>query len=277
MKVSPARSFKGAHHLWLRCPLPDCRPCVHEKCYNLKDGLDHPAVNSLSKKIALLVAAAVLAPSIAVDAATTTPVLPPHLTRTLSHGISGGDVAELQAFLARDTSIYIGATVTGSFGPLTEAAVPQFQRTPGIVSLGSPATAGDGIVGPRTRSATAQARIDHAQEKVLTNAALPDGCQEARSSLTLVAQSKMYRVVVTLKGLEAGTAWAQRIAEASERVMLSLKNRHVEVNRVFDGLPALALTVDCEALQILRSHPDVLGVAEDGTSAPGGSMPGTAN
>jgi len=87
---------------------------------------------------------------------------------------------------------------------------------------------------------------------------------------TAMAQSlSTIRVIVTLKGLEAGPAWAERIARARERVMLALKNHHVEINREYDLIPALALTVDNEALRILRSHPDVAGVAEDGASTPG--------
>jgi cytosine/adenosine deaminase-related metal-dependent hydrolase len=90
------------------------------------------------------------------------------------------------------------------------------------------------------------------------------------------AQSeRRIRVIVTLKGLEAGPAWAERIAQARERVLRALAGHHVEINRQYDLVPALALTVDDEGLRILRSHPDVAGVAEEGTSTPGGGASAT--
>jgi len=84
-----------------------------------------------------------------------------------------------------------------------------------------------------------------------------------------VAQSSVHRVIVTLKGLEAGPEWADRIAQARARVMGALKDHRVVVNRVYDLVPALALTVDDDALRVLRSHPDVASIADDGTSTPG--------
>ena len=87
----------------------------------------------------------------------------------------------------------------------------------------------------------------------------------------------LHRVVVSLKGLEAGPAWAERIARSRERVMNALRGHHAQVNREYDLIPALALTVDDAALEVLRSHPDVSTIAEDGTTTPGdrGTSPGT--
>ena len=79
------------------------------------------------------------------------------------------------------------------------------------------------------------------------------------------------RVIVTLKGLEAGSGWADRIAQARERILRTLAGHHVEVNRQYDLVPALALTVDDAALRILRAHPDVASVVEEGMSTPGGA------
>lgn len=83
------------------------------------------------------------------------------------------------------------------------------------------------------------------------------------------AGSDMIPVVVTLKGLGTGPAWAERIAHARERVKRALQGHHVVITREYDLIPALALSVDDRALRILRAHPDVESVAEDGTSAPG--------
>lgn len=66
------------------------------------------------------------------------------LTRTLSLGISGDDITELQKLLAEDPDLYPEGLVTGYFGPLTERAVRRLQERFGIDQVG--------IVGPITRS-----------------------------------------------------------------------------------------------------------------------------
>lgn len=73
-----------------------------------------------------------------------------HLTYTLSFGsrnaTTNGEVSLLQQFL--------GVTpVTGYFGPITQAAVQNWQAANGIISYGTPYTTGYGVVGPRTRRA----------------------------------------------------------------------------------------------------------------------------
>jgi len=64
---------------------------------------------------------------------------------------TGGQVTELQKFLAQDTSVYPEGLITGYFGPMTEQAVRKWQAKHGIVSSGSPDTTGYGVVGPKTR------------------------------------------------------------------------------------------------------------------------------
>lgn len=73
------------------------------------------------------------------------------LTHSLSRGVSGADVAQLQSFLIAQGDLAAGNN-TGYFGPLTEAAVKSFQSRNGIVSGGSPTTTGYGAVGPLTRA-----------------------------------------------------------------------------------------------------------------------------
>ena len=80
----------------------------------------------------------------------------PSFGRVLSLGTSGSDVSQLQQYLASNPSIYPSGQVTGYFGALTQAAVQRWQATYGIVSSGSPATTGWGVVGPRTASAISQ-------------------------------------------------------------------------------------------------------------------------
>lgn len=74
------------------------------------------------------------------------------LTRTLSRTLSGADVAVLQTFLT-SLGLLPPNNITGLFGPLTESAVQAFQRTNNIVSSGSPASTGYGVVGLKTRTA----------------------------------------------------------------------------------------------------------------------------
>lgn len=77
-------------------------------------------------------------------------------TRTLSRGSTdaetGGEVTQLQKFLADNPSIYPEGLITGYFGALTERAVGRWQAAKGIVSSGTPETTGYGLVGPKTRA-----------------------------------------------------------------------------------------------------------------------------
>ena len=67
------------------------------------------------------------------------------LYRQLQLGMRGGDVSDLQAFLATDVTIYPQGLVTGYFGFLTKAAVSNFQVRNGIANVGR--------VGPQTMAA----------------------------------------------------------------------------------------------------------------------------
>jgi len=58
------------------------------------------------------------------------------LDRQLELGMSGADVSVLQTFLAQDPTIYPEGFVTGYFGPLTKAAVSNFQSRNEIESVG---------------------------------------------------------------------------------------------------------------------------------------------
>lgn len=79
----------------------------------------------------------------------------PLVGRALKKGSSGDDVLRLQAFLAKDSSIYPEAQLTGYYGALTEAAVKRWQTKYNIVSSGTAETTGFGVVGPRTAAAIA--------------------------------------------------------------------------------------------------------------------------
>ncbi len=79
----------------------------------------------------------------------------PNIGRVLKAGSSGDDVTKLQQFLALDTAVYPEGVVSGYFGSLTQTAVQRWQTKYNIVSNGTPATTGFGVVGPRTAAAIA--------------------------------------------------------------------------------------------------------------------------
>ncbi len=80
-------------------------------------------------------------------------IICPSFARTLLRGSSGTDVANLQGFLAQNPIIYPEGSVTAYFGMLTQDAVQRWQSAYHIVSSGTPATTGYGVVGPRTAAA----------------------------------------------------------------------------------------------------------------------------
>ncbi len=75
--------------------------------------------------------------------------------RTLARGANGDDVTVLQRFLAKAYTNFPAST--GYFGPITEQAVQEWQSEHSVVSSGSPATTGWGVVGAKTRAAIAKA------------------------------------------------------------------------------------------------------------------------
>jgi hypothetical protein len=64
------------------------------------------------------------------------------ITSQLEEGAMGTEVSSLQTFLASSPQVYPQGLVTGYFGPLTRAAVTQFQIAYGIPAVGR--------VGPQT-------------------------------------------------------------------------------------------------------------------------------
>ncbi len=79
----------------------------------------------------------------------------PNIGRVLKKGSSGEDVTRLQQYLALDASVYPEGTVSGYYGALTEKAVQRWQAKYNIVSSGTAASTGYGVVGPRTAAAIA--------------------------------------------------------------------------------------------------------------------------
>jgi len=70
----------------------------------------------------------------------------PQIGRVLSYGSSGSDVTGVQQFLGVSPA-------TGFYGSITQSAVEKWQAANNIISYGTPATTGYGVVGPRTEAA----------------------------------------------------------------------------------------------------------------------------
>ncbi len=104
-------------------------------------------MTSRALRISGLVAMAVLCVAPLSASADTCPVI----GRTLSIGVRGDDVRQLQRFLMNEGEL-LSDYLTGYFGPLTQAAVGSWQRVRGIVTSDE-AGSGWGVVGPRTRAA----------------------------------------------------------------------------------------------------------------------------
>lgn len=79
----------------------------------------------------------------------------PALSRNLTRGLSGNDVTALQTFLS-SRGFLAAEFITGFYGERTEKAVQQFQSQNELVSSGTPATTGWGVVGPATRAVIAR-------------------------------------------------------------------------------------------------------------------------
>ena len=79
----------------------------------------------------------------------------------LYFGLRGDDVTALQVKLIALGFLDAGND-TGYFGPLTRAAVQQFQRQKGIVSSGDETTTGFGAYGPITRAALENVSVQNA-------------------------------------------------------------------------------------------------------------------
>ena len=109
-------------------------------------------------------------------ASTPTATFCPSLTRNLSRGMKGSDVASLQQFLISQ-NLLTSDSATGFFGALTESAVKQWQAKNGIASSGTPNTTGYGAVGPRTRVAMAKCTPSTATPATTTKPLVTPGVQ----------------------------------------------------------------------------------------------------
>lgn len=124
---------------------------------------------------------------------------------SLYKGLTHADVTTLQRMLIAEGHLAYGND-TGYFGPLTEAAVQSFQRSRGIVSGGTPATTGYGVVGPMTRGYI-NARIGGAGSSgVSTAPSLPVAIPSAPAAPSTPSGGAYYTVgSVTRRTLSLGS------------------------------------------------------------------------
>ena len=85
---------------------------------------------------------------------------------------------------------------------------------------------------------------------------------------TAGGQKAMKRVIITLAGSPGGPGAAAEIRVAQERViaLLDKSGEKYEINRRYDLIPQMALTVTARAMSLLRGSPDVKSVQDDGIS-----------
>lgn len=112
-------------------------------------------LQALSAQIAALTAQLTQLTAPSAQIAPQTSAQCPQLSRNLTRGARGPDVAQLQQFLV-SKKVLSADSATGFFGPLTENAVKAWQTEAQIIYLGTPATTGFGAVGPLTRQRIAQ-------------------------------------------------------------------------------------------------------------------------
>jgi hypothetical protein len=82
------------------------------------------------------------------------------------------------------------------------------------------------------------------------------------------AKPSMHRVIVTLKGIAAGKDGAAEIAKAQDQLLKDLAAHSPKVERRYDALPQIALTVNDKGLEALKAHPGVASVANDALMTP---------
>jgi hypothetical protein len=107
-----------------------------------------------------------------------------NFTKDFGIGASGTDVTELQKILIGESDLSISAP-TGTFGPLTKAAVVKYQKTHGI----SPAS---GYVGPKTRT-------------ILNQGVTPTTTDEQKSLLIAQLQKQLQALMAQIAALQASS------------------------------------------------------------------------
>lgn len=91
--------------------------------------------------------------------------------------------------------------------------------------------------------------------------------EKARSK-TAEAPDGMHRVIVTLKDLQAGEAAKGQIAAAQDRLLKELGTQGVRLERRYELLPQLTLSVNDAVLALLKTHPLVARVDKDEVNRP---------
>ncbi len=92
--------------------------------------------------------------------------------------------------------------------------------------------------------------------------AQPSGIPAVAPDASVASASRFHRVVIAMKDIQAGDT--AHIAAARRRILDAIAPYRHRVNRSYDAIPALALSVDDAALRVLQTHRDVASIAEDG-------------
>ncbi len=124
------------------------------------------------------------------------------IKKDLALGSKGQDVADLQTFLAKDSSLYPGGLVTSYYGPATQQAVQRFQKKYGIVSSGT----GYGVVGPKTRAELAKCHAASATKSTTSANTKPTITFLYPAARSVYSTNERLTVVTQVSGVNAATA-----------------------------------------------------------------------
>jgi hypothetical protein len=156
--------------------------------------------------------------------------------------MSGSDVEGLQTFLSMNAYIYPEAAVTGYFGPLTQAAVQRFQTAQGVVSAGTPATTGYGVVGPNTRisiahscaGATSATTSPTVQANNTRSSLLSVASRHLKEATAGVPGAALFEIQTSLTWDEIEKVQPQLTNAFSSFVMPNDNTKYLEVDEWFD-------------------------------------------
>lgn len=180
---------------------------------------------SLNQQIALLDASSSATSTISVPAAAPAPAASATaqciaLTHSLTFGDTdartGGEVSFLQHYLSGALADFPTDNVTGRFGPLTLAALKEWQSAQGIVSGGDANSTGWGVVGPKTRAALARGCAAPAS-------ATPPSVRSASINLSVIAPlSTSITVEVNTKGSCAAQTYVLDYGDGSPKETIAV-------------------------------------------------------
>jgi len=151
-------------------------------------------------------------------------------TRSLSSGVSGADVSELQRVLALDPNLYPEANVSGYFGGLTQKAVQRFQEKYGIASAGSQ---GYGVFGPATRAKfmnaygpTSSNMVGSVVDGGIISTMLKKGMTHAQVKILQTILNKDPETMISSSGAGSPGSETEFFGSLTEKAVIKFQTKH---------------------------------------------------